>query len=84
MLNTVHPEYLAKIMAHANEQRMTAAGEANQSESIRITEYWQEQLKAMPYLSCKCPLCLTGYGPRRRSNYPFLPEIWFCPPFPQF
>ena len=59
MLNTVHPEYLAKIMAHANEQRMTAAGEANQSESIRITEYWQEQLKAMPYLSRKCPLHLT-------------------------
>ena len=31
VLNTVHPEYLSKIMAHANEQRMTAAGEANQS-----------------------------------------------------
>ena len=26
ILNTIHPEYLQKIMAHANQERMTAAG----------------------------------------------------------
>ena len=29
VLNTVHPEYLQKIMAHANEERMTSAGASN-------------------------------------------------------
>ena len=28
ILNTVHPNYLGQIMAHANEQRHTTAGEA--------------------------------------------------------
>ena len=37
ILNTVHPEYLQKVMIHANEQRMTAAGEGQQTESIVIS-----------------------------------------------
>ena len=53
VLNTLQPEYLAKVMAHANEQRMSSAGEGNKAESIKISEFWEEQLKAMPYLSCK-------------------------------
>ena len=40
-------------MAHANEQRMSTTGEGQRAESIRITEFWEEQLKAMPYLSRK-------------------------------
>ena len=32
---------------------MTAEGERGQRESIEISQYWQEQLSAMPYLSCK-------------------------------
>ena len=62
ILNTLQPEYLAQIMDHANKQRMTAAGEDQRSQSIQISEYWEEQLKAMPYLSCKCratPIILT-------------------------
>ena len=38
-------------MSHANKQRMTSAGEAMARESIKISEYWDEQLKSMPYLS---------------------------------
>ena len=26
VLNTVYPEYLAQVMSHANQQRMTVAG----------------------------------------------------------
>ena len=29
VLNTVHPDYVSKIIAHANEQRFSAQGEAN-------------------------------------------------------
>ena len=56
IMNTIHPEYLQKIMVHANEERMTAAGQGQQSQSIEITEFWEEQLKAMPYLSRKYTL----------------------------
>ena len=51
VLNTLQPEYLANIMAHAAKQRMSAEGEGMERQSIEISEYWQEQLKSMPYLS---------------------------------
>ena len=53
VLNTLYPEYLTKVMAHANEQRMSTSGDDQRAKSIRITEFWEEQLKAMPYLSRK-------------------------------
>ena len=53
VLNTVHPNYLAQVMLHADKQRMTTEGEAMKKQSINISAYWNEQLKAMPYLSCK-------------------------------
>ena len=54
VLNTIHPDYLEKVMNHANEQRMTSAGEDMKRHSIHLSQYWEEQLKKMPYLSCKC------------------------------
>ena len=42
ILNTLHPEYLQQIMNHANEQRMSAEGEAMKHQSIKISEYWAE------------------------------------------
>ena len=53
ILNTLYPDYLEKIMAHADKQRYSATGETMKKESINISDSWQEQLKAMPYLSCK-------------------------------
>ena len=41
-------------MAHADEQRFTAEGAARKDKTIQISEYWAEQLKDIPYLSCKC------------------------------
>ena len=32
---------------------MTVEGEAGLKESIQMSQYWEEQLKAMPYLSSK-------------------------------
>ena len=52
MLNTVHPEYLEQVLAHADEQRFAADGERQKNQTIKISQYWDEQLKAMPYLSC--------------------------------
>ena len=53
LLNTIHPEYLHQLMKHANEQRHSAQGEDMKAQSIEISQYWEEQLKAMPYFSCK-------------------------------
>ena len=52
ILNTIHPDYLQQVMAHAAKQRMTVEGEAQQTQVIKISEYWSEQLASMPYLSC--------------------------------
>ena len=42
VLNTLHPEYLEKIIAHANEVRMAPDGEKQQRESIEISPFWEE------------------------------------------
>ena len=54
IVNSKLPDYLQQLLAHANKQRMTADGEDKQTEAIKISQYWEEQLKAMPYLSSKC------------------------------
>ena len=51
VLNTVHPEYLQNLMRHANEQRHTASGEGMQEQAIKISQFWEEELKSMPYFS---------------------------------
>ena len=42
ILNTVKPEYLQQILHHANELRMAAGGPNHQTESIAISQYWEE------------------------------------------
>ena len=53
ILNTVHPDFLQQMMNHANEQRMSVNSGMTKTDSIAISQYWEEELKAMPYLSCK-------------------------------
>ena len=38
-------------MQHANKQRMAADGVDAQKESIKISKFWEEELKSMPYVS---------------------------------
>ena len=63
VLNTIHHEYLAKILAHADQQRFATEGEKMKNETIEISEYWAEQLKDMPYLSRKCLQLLPMISP---------------------
>ena len=55
IVNTKLPDYLQQLLEHANKQRMSAEGQGQQTEAIQISQYWEEQLKAMPYLSSKYP-----------------------------
>ena len=43
-------------MGHAAKERMSADAEGNKAQAIHISEFWAEQLKNMPYLSCKYKL----------------------------
>ena len=52
-MNTLYPEYLAKVMLHANEQRMAAHGADQRTKAIKISSQWEDELKSMPFLSCK-------------------------------
>lgn len=54
VLATKYPEYLHRVLTHANKERMTAEGAAMQTETIAMTPYWQEKLESMPYLTRKC------------------------------
>ena len=59
IVNSKLPDYLQQLLARANKQRMTADGEDKQTEAIKISQYWEEQLKAMPYISSKC--CISSF-----------------------
>ena len=53
ILATLYPEYLKECVDHACEQRMSVSGAAVQKESIKISQFWEEELKSMPYLTQK-------------------------------
>ena len=53
VLHTLYPDFLQRVLDHAHKQRMTSEGEAQQEQAIKISQYWEEQLKLMPYLSRK-------------------------------
>ena len=53
ILNTLQPQYLKRVLAHASEQRMAADGADQTGGTIAISKFWEEELKAMPYLSQK-------------------------------
>ena len=53
ILNTLYPDYLSQIMQHASKQRMSAEGVDNKKSAIKISQYWQEELKDMPFISQK-------------------------------
>ena len=49
--NTVHPDQVQAVIEHANEVRYGTANERVQDESIKITDKWEQELKAMPFTS---------------------------------
>ena len=53
ILNTVHPEYVAEMIAHANKQRFAADGDALENKTISINKEWWDKLHEMPFFSRK-------------------------------
>ena len=53
VLNTLEPDKLQQIIAHAQVQRNVAQDEEQKMENIKISESWYEQLKEVPFKSSK-------------------------------
>ena len=53
ILNTLQPDYLKRILAHANKERMAADAVDQKEQTIAISKFWEEELKNMPYISRK-------------------------------
>ena len=53
ILNTVHHDYVQKVIQHANNLRMQANEESKPREYIEVSEQWWDKLNAVPFVSCK-------------------------------
>ena len=49
--NSVYPDDVKAVINHANSHRYDITAEKVKDNTIVITEEWQEQLEAMPYVS---------------------------------
>ena len=53
ILNTVHPEYVSNMIAHANNARYAPFGEAKEHDTVVVNEEWLDKLKKLPFYSSK-------------------------------
>ena len=53
ILNTIYPDYLKSIMAHASKERYAVDGEVQKIHTIEATQEWEDELKNMPFKSSK-------------------------------
>ena len=62
ILNTVHPQYMRDMIAHANNARYAPFGQAKEHDTVVVNEEWLEKLKALPFYSSKLNL---NFNPNR-------------------
>ena len=53
ILNTVHPEYMRDMIAHANNARYAPFGQAKELDTVVVNDEWLEKLKKLPFFSSK-------------------------------
>jgi len=51
VLNTLQPEYVKRLIDHANAQRMTVQQDGDGANAIEISEEWWRKLNALPFVS---------------------------------
>ena len=49
--NTLYPDDVKQVIAHANSQRYSIANNKVRENSIAISDTWKEQLQEMPFVS---------------------------------
>ena len=53
ILNTVHPEYVRDMIAHANNARFAPFGQAKELDTVVVNEELLGKLKSLPFFSSK-------------------------------
>ena len=53
ILNTVYPEKVQAMIAHANKVRFEASSGGIKTDEVLITTDWWEKLNLLPYYTCK-------------------------------
>ena len=53
VLYSLYPEYMMKIIDHANSQRFASANSANNMDEIKVTQKMFDELTALPFHSRK-------------------------------
>ena len=66
ILNTVHPEYVSNMIAHANNARYAPFGQAKEHDTVVVNEEWLDKLKKLPFYSSKFNFFLTILESRGR------------------
>ena len=59
ILNTVHPEYVRDMIAHANNARYAPSGQDKELDTVVVNEEWLGKLKSLPFFSSKF-YCLSN------------------------
>ena len=53
ILNTIHPEYVERMIDHANDARHAVGVKQSKHDYIEISEAWYEKLHQSSFVSCK-------------------------------
>ncbi len=53
IINTIQPDYVNKLITHAQKQRLTEEEKKETSDQIEITDEWHSKLMALPFFSSK-------------------------------
>ena len=53
ILNTIRPEYLKRVLTHANNKRNLVQEEENQANAMEISDEWWERLNQEAFTSSK-------------------------------
>ena len=54
VLYTLFPEYVSKMISHAQKQRFASGNEGNHMQEVKVSGKMWDELNAMPFNSRKC------------------------------
>jgi hypothetical protein len=57
--NTLHPQVMSEVVQHAQQQRHSVEGQKQQQEAVLATDFWADQLRAMPFFSKVSTVLIT-------------------------
>jgi hypothetical protein len=66
--NTLHPEVMKEVVQHAHQHRHSVEGEKQNQEAVLATDFWADQLRAMPFFSKVSFIFITNFSQREKER----------------